>query len=489
MRGILPAFALLWSFQTEAGPIIAPGDLALRHDLQRLADHGIISGPVTTWPLAWGPIAADIIALDREQALPADVSQSLYRVRAHINRETQIERLQFNAHVSIAEKPSRMRSFYDTPRESGEIGGGFDWTGDRLSIQLNGQAVDSPADGKDYRADGSSLAVILGNFSISANTLNRWWGPGWDGSLILSNNARPLPALSLDRNFTDAFDSKWLHWLGPWDFAVHFGRFESDRHVPNARFFGMRFNFKPIPSLEIGLSRTAQWCGDGRPCGFDTFIDLLLGKDNVGDDGIDLTNEPGNQLAGIDIRWAATVFNKPIAVYGQFIGEDEAGGFPSRYLGQLGLETSGMLGTRWSYRWFGEFAGTSCDFYKSTEIFNCAYNHGIYETGYRYRGRVVGHAYDNDARIISTGLMLLDDQETQWHALIRYGALNRGGVPDVHNSLTPTRQDVASIDLSHSRLFRYGQIEVGLGLERTDDELSGETRNDGRAFLQWRSSH
>jgi len=48
-------------------------------------------------------------------------------------------------------------------------------------------------------------------------------------------------------------------------------------------------------------------------------------------------------------------------------------------------------------------------------------------------------------------LILLDDQETQWHALIRYGALNRGGAPDLRNSLTPTRQDVASLDLTHSR--------------------------------------
>ena len=154
-----------------------------------------------------------------------------------------------------------------------------------------------------------------------------------------------------------------------------------------------------------------------------------------------------------------------------------------------GLEISGMLGSRWSYRWFGELAGTSCDFFKSTEIFNCAYNHGIYETGYRYRGRVVGHPYDNDARIVSTGLILLDDQDTQWHVLLRYGALNRGGPPDLRNSLTATRQDIASIDLTHARVFTYGRIEIGLGLERTDDELSGETSNDGRAFLQWRSSH
>jgi hypothetical protein len=480
---------LLWGLAAAAGPSIAPGDISLRHDIQRLADAGVIKGPVSTWPLAWAPIAADVGEVANEAELPTDVLQSLLRVRARAQRETRIDDFRLQGAASVAEEPMRMRSFQDTPRETAEIGAGVAWTGNWLSVNLNGQYVDSPADGEDFRADGSEIAVILGNFSISANTLDRWWGPGWDGSLILSNNARPIPALSLERNFTDPFSSKWLSWLGPWDLALHFGRFESDRHVPDARFFGLRFNFRPLPSLEIGLSRTAQWCGEGRPCGLDTFIDLLLGRDNVGDDDIDRDNEPGNQLAGFDLRWAGRIFDRPIAIYGQLIGEDEAGGFPSHYLGQFGVELSGSLGTRWSYRWFGEFAGTSCAFHQSTEIFNCAYNHGVYQTGYRYRGRAVGHGSDNDTRMLSSGLILSDDRETQWYAVVRYGALNRGGAPDSRHSLTPTRQDIASVDLTHRRLFTYGEIEVGLGVERTDDEVSGKTSNDGRAFLQWRSSH
>ncbi len=85
--------------------------------------------------------------------------------------------------------------------------------------------------------------------------------------------------------------------------------------------------------------------------------------------------------------------------------------------------------------------------------------------------------------------MLVNDQETQWHALFRYGALNRGGAADARNSLTPTRRDIASVDLVHSRILKFGRIEVGLGIEQTDDEVSGESSNDGRAFLQWRSSY
>ena len=107
--------------------------------------------------------------------------------------------------------------------------------------------------------------------------------------------------------------------------SVMFGQLEEDRAIPNAQFFGMRINFRPLDSLEIGVSRTAQWCGDGRPCSFDTFKDLLLGKDNIGDAGTTRENEPGNQMAGIDARWTNMLAGVPISLYGQLIGEDEAG--------------------------------------------------------------------------------------------------------------------------------------------------------------------
>lgn len=481
--------ALLLAESGLAGPLLAPGDMALRHDIDRLADYGVIEGPVSTWPLAWGPIVADIRHFEHSGALPRDIVDAIARVRSRARWEMRTGEVYYQARASIADAPTRMRSFRNTPRESAELGAGLSYTGDWFAVSINGQAVDTPADGKDFRADGSMIGLILGNFSFSANTLDRWWGPGWDGSLILSNNARPMPALSIDRNFTDAFESRWLHWLGPWDLAVHFGQMESDRYVPDTRFFGMRFNFKPLPSLEIGLSRAAQWCGEGRPCDFSTFIDLLSGRDNRGDAGVTIGNEPGNQLAGVDFRWSHALFHVPMAIYGQAIGEDEAGGFPSRYLGQLGIEGTGVFRDRWSYRWYGEAAATSCAFNTSDEIFNCAYNHSIYQTGYRYRGRAIGHAADNDSRVISAGLLLVNDRETQWQALFRVAALNRGGPADTRNSLTATRQDIASIDLTHRRTFSYGQIEIGLGIERTDDELSGAVSNDGRAYLQWRSSY
>jgi len=491
MRGFLCSILLLAILPTRgvADPAIQPGEFGLRADIQTLADKGIITGPVTTWPLSWGPIAADLQAADPGVNPNSSIYQSYLRVRARARREMLTNQVLYRANMALAEDPVRIRGFSNTPRESAEIGAGLSWTGDWLALSLNGQVVDNASDGERYRADGSAIGVLLGNYSISLNTLDRWWGPGWDGSLILSNNARSIPSISIDRNFTDRFQTLWLRWLGPWDLAVHYGQFETARHISNARFFGMRFNFKPIPSLEIGLSRTAQWCGNGRPCGLDTFTDLFLGNDNQGEQGIGADNEPGNQLAGIDFRWAHELYGLPFAIYGQVIGEDEAGGFPSRFFGQFGVESHGNRSKAWQKRWFAEFAATSCRFHRSTELFNCAYNHGVYQTGYRYRGRSVGHAADNDARIASAGILLMHENGTEWQVLLRLGALNRGGNADIRNSLTPTRQDFYSLDMSYAKSTRFGRVELGAGLTREDDTLSTIEKNRARAYVEWNSGY
>ena len=480
------AFAASASF---AGPVAAPGDIGLRHEIQMLADYGAIRGPTTSWPLAWDAILADLEAAQAEDMnLPVAVRSTYVRVLNRAKRETARNNARFNARVSASEKPTRIRGFTNAPYEEGELSAGFSWANDHVSLDINATGAYEPLDGKEARADGSRIAVDWGNVTFAASTMDRWWGPGWDGSLILSNNARPIPAFTISRNRTHAFETKWLSWLGPWDLEAIFGQMESDRVIPNAQFFGMRFTFRPFKSLEIALSRSAQWCGDGRPCGLSTFTDLFFGKDNVGDAGTTPENEPGNQLGGFDLRWSNMWFGQPSAFYLQAIGEDEAGGLPSRYMGMLGIETSGYIKNRWSYRWYAEIAGTSADWIKS-DLWNGAYNHGIYETGYRYHGRAVGHGLDNDSQVVSTGFVLVSNKDTQWHALVRVGDLNRGGPLDIRNSLTPSPAELESIDLTHSRaLGKMGWLDIGLGYERITDGLSDEEFSDARGFITWRSN-
>ena len=482
---------IIWLALTSAaaaGPVIAPGDVGLRHEIQLLADYGVIRGPVTTWPLAWDAIEADLRRAGNEKiVLPVAVERARKRLLARAERESQLGRHRVEGRLAVAERPIVIRGFADTPREDAEISAGYAWFGDYLTIDLNVTGVNDAADGDSVRPDGSMIALELGNISIAASTMDRWWGPGWDSSQILSSNARPIPALTIDRNRTDAFGTKWLSWIGPWDFSFIAGQMEEEREVPNTRFLGFRLSFKPHPAWEFGLSRTAQWCGDGRPCDFSTFWDIVLGKGENADDGADPEDDPSNQQAEIDIRVSNQWFGTPMALYASGTAQDEAGGLPSVWMAQAGVEGSGYVRGRWSYRWFIEFAYNACDALKSDQRFNCAYNHSIYRTGYRYKGRSLGHSAENDARIASLGVVLTSTEATSWQLLFRTGDLNRGGPPDDRNTLTPTAQELLSADIQFGATTRFGRFETGLGYEEIDDVATGLKTDDFRAFISWAS--
>ncbi len=98
---------------------------------------------------------------------------------------------------------------------------------EHFALNLQGAYAANPDDGQEFRPDGSYVGVNFGNYMLSAGFMERWWGPGWDNSLILSTNARPIPSVTLERNYTDPFKSKWLSWIGPWRASIAMGRAES----------------------------------------------------------------------------------------------------------------------------------------------------------------------------------------------------------------------------------------------------------------------
>ena len=93
---------ILATTSSFAGPYIPAGDPALRHDIQVLADHGVIKGPTSTWPLAWGPILVNLDNADTNN-LPPAAADALARLRDRANWETRTRELTFNAKVGVAD--------------------------------------------------------------------------------------------------------------------------------------------------------------------------------------------------------------------------------------------------------------------------------------------------------------------------------------------------------------------------------------------------
>jgi hypothetical protein len=86
--GVLAVGALLAGHAAPAlaGPLAAAGDTALRHDLQLLSDHGLLSAPLTAWPLSWSDISASLETPDAESPLPPHIRSALLRVEARLEK-------------------------------------------------------------------------------------------------------------------------------------------------------------------------------------------------------------------------------------------------------------------------------------------------------------------------------------------------------------------------------------------------------------------
>ena len=257
------------------------------------------------------------------------------------------------------------------------------------------------------------------------------------------------------------------------------GQMEShDVPVPDVQFFAARINFKPRPWLEFGLTRTAQWCGGDRPCDWDTFVDMVLGNDNQVEGG-DISDQPGNQMAGYDMRLRSPWRQLPLVFYTQWIGEDEAGGLPSKFLGQFGLETWGSTGMGgWRARF--EYADTTCNFSREEPQYNCAYRNSIYPQGYTYRGRIIGHSMDNDSRMYTLAGILTLARGDIVSVTLRRMELNRDGGA---HTVTEVPLDVDNVELRYSRGVDLGTISLGIGYDDPANLAGSSSRVHG--FVTW----
>lgn len=416
-----------WSTRTLAalvlsnscfGSALADGNVSLpwtpsiqgRSALHFLADEAQLAITLSHWPLP-AKVVREALA-----NMPRSTSESILVARKLVEQElNQAENA--NLSVTVRNRVDGINGFGEESSPGSHIDGRTPAYQSTLVAAQLGIRVDQipkqslPPFQSDaaWRLHDGGVATELWGWNLQAVANQRWWGVGWQSSLVLSNNAPSMNSLSLQRASSRAFENPLLAWAGPWSFEAFLGGMEN--HITPAKplLIGTRLTFRPLPSVEVGLTKVTQTGGEGRPGGIKNLTRAFFGINSNTTANLQQTTDSGNSLAGFDLRVKCPT-GWHCAAYGQMIGEDAAGVSPSKYLGLWGAEWWNANGRQ---RYFAEYSNSHCYGVPGrTQIKGCAYANGNYSEGYTHYNRWLGASQGPDSKLLSLGWLDTDNQQT-----------------------------------------------------------------------------
>ena len=440
-------------------------DESLRTDLNWLNQQGVIQISTSTWPMSGDEIQRALAAADVSNSTQQQVIDSVQAAvkadNAMLKAGLYAESDQKNIPQAFADK---QKSKFQAALELNA--GNENWD---AKIRVNAEKDPQIDNDQDVNVEGSYIAGKLWNQWLIAGQTPTYWGPGHDGSLIRGDASRPVYGLTAQRAEQKAFETPWLSWIGAWQYQAFAGQLDHYSAVPDAKLIGLRVTAQPLPYFELGASRAIQWGGEGRSQKWGSLWDAIIGNDNVYGD----TENPSNQIAGFDARLnLQSLTSVPFSLYGQYVGEDEAGGLPSKKMYLAGLDYSSSF-KNMPYQLYTEWADTRTN----GEVRGISYNHSTYTDGYYQHGFPLGHAMGGDGQMYSVGGDIRIDPMNRLNGRLLLAKVNQSGRSS--NKAFPEKDEIKAIDLTWSHYLRP-DIPLKINAWLSDSDVKG---NDGGASM------
>ncbi|MDC0096221.1 capsule assembly Wzi family protein [Amylibacter sp.] len=181
-----------------------------------------------------------------------------------------------------------------------------------------------------FTLDGSYLQYTKGIATVGIGKVDRHWSFSKNTSLILSNNAPPSESIYL--KLDDKLGYDWSPSKAHWSLEVFNGFTDGSLNGSKSMLIGMRAILSPVEGLDFELIQTSQWGGNEYNNGISSLGAALFFNSNDG------SNKNVNKMAGFGISYLIPSHIMPLRIYGQAIGEDEAGNLPSCFAYLAGLE-------------------------------------------------------------------------------------------------------------------------------------------------------
>jgi hypothetical protein len=423
---IISVTVILFCVATAHASVNIPVDSSFYGDVDILISQGLIESNLSSLKPYTRAEAGRLLVEAIEQSEKKEISDSIVTLLGQMSREYEDEISEAKSPGSTPEtylKPvdkfSLSYNFLDGPysifnnegidyydghnavarfQSTGKLWNVFSFYLEPLLIYNQKVEHIDGNDDTDVRLHKGYIKLTAGNFELAIGRDSLWWGPGYHGSLLMSNSARPFDMIKLSN--PQATLLPWIFsYFGPFRFNLIVSRLDDDEHsitdtatgddLSKPYLYGLRLDFKPHPLVELGLSHLVLFGGEGRSTSVPDFFKIAYSNKNR--DGTELES---NQEFAIDLALTIPGVDRfvPVAhsikLYGE-IGAEDTGTPPDRraYLTGIALNDAFMVD---GMTLRAEYADLS-----PGSVPTAWYRHGSYPM--TYKGRVFGHHAGSDS--------------------------------------------------------------------------------------------
>jgi hypothetical protein len=178
----------------------------------------------------------------------------------------------------------------------------------------------APGNVNQFRLLDSYVALNLKNNQISFGKQSMWWGPGYGGALMFTDNAEPFYMLRWTQGHPFQLPGP-LRILGPMRTEAFIGRLDGHQFPNQPYIDGQKISFKPTENLELGFSKMTVFGGGGVPLGWRNFWKSVA---SAGDHNAQTAGQdPGDRRGGFDFSYRIPGLRNWLTFYSDSLVDDE----------------------------------------------------------------------------------------------------------------------------------------------------------------------
>ena len=194
-------FCTLFTKSVNATPWLETDDVYLRSDLQLLADVGIVTVPVNTFPLPWREISQQI-----KNSSPVGLEESVRLAFYHIAYKINASKKGYGKRSVKLEASSKNmpNSFGEKNDTSWGVFSNVTFDESKFSMRVSANyALYHDKESAKFNLDNSYFAITTGKTNFFISTQNQWWSPSWLQSITAEQRVHPVYELGAERTFID----------------------------------------------------------------------------------------------------------------------------------------------------------------------------------------------------------------------------------------------------------------------------------------------